>query len=48
MPGDPSALEHALLAYDGAPKAREALFVATHMSGRWDIPLTVVSVVEGD
>jgi nucleotide-binding universal stress UspA family protein len=39
-------LSCALLAYDGSPKAEEALFVATYLSGRWDIPLVVVTVVE--
>jgi len=48
VPGDPSVFRHALLAYDGTPKAREALFIATYISGRWDVPLTVVSVTEGD
>lgn len=37
-------LEHALLAYDGSPKAREALFVATYVAGRWNTRLTVLSV----
>jgi len=36
------------LAYDGTPKADEALFVATYLAGRWQIPLTVVTVLEGD
>jgi nucleotide-binding universal stress UspA family protein len=34
------------LAYDGSPKAREALFVATYLAARWKITLTVVTVVE--
>jgi nucleotide-binding universal stress UspA family protein len=48
VPGEPSPLRHALLAYDGSPKAREALFVATYVSGRWALPLTVLTVPEGD
>ncbi len=48
VPGAPSTFQHPLLAYDGTPKAREALFVATYISGRWDVPLTVVSVLEGN
>ena len=48
VPEEPSSLEHALLAYDGTPKAREALFVATYVAGRWGVPLTVVAVTEGD
>jgi nucleotide-binding universal stress UspA family protein len=39
-------LDRALLAYDGSPKADEALFVATYMSGKWNIPLVVVTVIE--
>jgi nucleotide-binding universal stress UspA family protein len=39
-------LNHALLAYDGSPKADEALFVATYLAGRWQIPLTVVTVFD--
>jgi nucleotide-binding universal stress UspA family protein len=41
-------LERLLLAYDGSPKAEEALFVATYISGRWDIPPVVITVTEGD
>ena len=40
-------LTRVLLAYDGSPKAEEALFVATCLSGRWNIPLVVVVVMEG-
>jgi nucleotide-binding universal stress UspA family protein len=39
-------LEKALLAYDGSPKADEALYVATYLTGRWNIPLVVVTVFE--
>ncbi len=41
-----SGLGHALLAYDGSPKAEEALFVATYMAGRWNLSLTVVTVAK--
>jgi nucleotide-binding universal stress UspA family protein len=41
-----SHLGRALLAYDGSRKADEALFVATYLSGQWDIPLVVVAVME--
>jgi len=34
------------LAYDGSPKSEEALFVATYLSVRWDVPLVVVTVIE--
>ncbi len=41
-----SPLDRMLLAYNGSPKADEALFVATYLSGRWNIPLVVVTVIE--
>jgi nucleotide-binding universal stress UspA family protein len=44
VPGQLSSLNHALLAYDGSPKAEEALFVATYLVGRWHISLTVLTV----
>ncbi len=37
-------LDQALLAYDGSPKAKQALYIATYVAGRWNVPLTVVSV----
>ena len=39
--------QRALLAYDGSPKAQEALFIATYLAGRWRIPLLVITVLEG-
>lgn len=47
VPGEPSPLAHPLLAYDGTPKAREALFVAAYLALRGQVPLTVVTVREG-
>jgi nucleotide-binding universal stress UspA family protein len=46
VPRASSHLSRALLAYDGSPKADEALFVATYLSCRWDITLVVVTVIE--
>jgi len=46
VPQVASPLTHALLAYDGSPKAEEALFVATHIADRWKINLTVLTVIE--
>jgi nucleotide-binding universal stress UspA family protein len=46
VPGAAFPLDRALLAYDGSPKAEEALFVATYLSARWRIPLAVVTVIE--
>jgi nucleotide-binding universal stress UspA family protein len=42
----PSAMDQALLAYDGSAKAKEALFVAAYLVGQWQIPLVVVTVEE--
>jgi nucleotide-binding universal stress UspA family protein len=38
-------LDRGLLAYDGSPKADEALFVATYLAARWQISLTVLTVI---
>jgi nucleotide-binding universal stress UspA family protein len=46
VPRASSDLNRALLAYDGSPKADEALFVATYLSGKWNTPLVVVTVIE--
>jgi nucleotide-binding universal stress UspA family protein len=43
-----SDLSRALLAFDGSPRAREALFVAAYLASRWRIPLAVVTVTEPD
>lgn len=37
-------MERLLLAYDGSPKADEALFVAAYLATRWPLSLTVVTV----
>lgn len=44
IPGQFFPLDHALLAYDGSPKADEALFVAAYLAVRWQMTLTVVTV----
>jgi len=41
-----SPLSRALLAFDGSPRAREALVVAAYLASRWRIPLGVVTVME--
>jgi nucleotide-binding universal stress UspA family protein len=48
VPGTPSPLSRALLAYDGSRKADEALFVATYLAARWEIPLVVVTALEDE
>jgi nucleotide-binding universal stress UspA family protein len=47
VPGGVSPLSRALLAYDGSPKAEEALFIATYLAGRWQTSLVVLTVIEG-
>jgi len=42
--GAHSPLDRALLAYDGSPKSKEALFVAAYLASRWPLSLTVVTV----
>ena len=37
-------MDRALLAYDGSPKANEALFVAAYMAAQWSTQLRVVTV----
>ncbi len=47
VPGAFSPLNRPLLAYDGSAKAKEALYVATYVAARGQLPLVVVTVVEG-
>jgi len=47
IPGEASSMDHALLAYDGGPRAKEALFVSTYLAERWETHLTVFSALEG-
>jgi nucleotide-binding universal stress UspA family protein len=46
VPGQASSLNHALVAYDGSPKAEEALFVAAYLAGWWQTSLTVVTLAK--
>ena len=46
VPGEVSPINRSLLAYDGSPKADEALFLATYLAGRWGTAWTVVTVIE--
>jgi nucleotide-binding universal stress UspA family protein len=43
-----SQLSRPLLAYDDSPKAKEALFVATYLAGRWEVQLDVITVESDD
>lgn len=47
VPNRATTLRRPLLAYDGSPKAKEALFLATYIAGAWDQELVVVNVDEG-
>jgi nucleotide-binding universal stress UspA family protein len=44
VPRPASPMDRALLAYDGSPKADEALFLVTYLAHRWQFSLAVVSV----
>lgn len=46
VPGSFSRLNRPLLAYDGSPKAREALYLAAYLAARGGVPLVVVTVME--
>jgi nucleotide-binding universal stress UspA family protein len=39
-----SDFRHALLAYDGSPKSKEALFVAAYLGEQWSTRLTLITV----
>lgn len=41
-----SPLKRALLAYDGSPKSTEALYIAAYLVGKWQIDLTVLTVLQ--
>ena len=43
LPGGISNFQHALLAFDGGPKAKEALFVATYLAEQWQTRLTILT-----
>ena len=43
-----SPMDRAMLAFDGSPKSKEALFVATYLAEKWMTRLTVVAVTDGD
>jgi nucleotide-binding universal stress UspA family protein len=44
VPGRASTIEHLLVAYDGSPKAREALFIAAYFACKKAARVTVLSV----
>ena len=46
VPNRVTPMRHALLAYNGAPKAEEALFVAAYLAAKWKIQLCVLIIAE--
>lgn len=46
VPAATREVGHMLAAYDGSPKADEALVLATYLAARWGTPLTVLVVSE--
>jgi nucleotide-binding universal stress UspA family protein len=48
VPGPARELKRALLVYDGSPKAKEGLYVATYLASRHNIVLTIFATREGD
>lgn len=46
VPQRTSPLNSAMLAYDGSPKAKEALFVAAYLAGQWKMKLVVTTISE--
>ena len=40
-------IRRVVLAYDGSPKAREALFILKHMLQHWQVQATAISVADG-
>lgn len=48
VPGNASPIERLLLAYDGSPKAKEALYITTYLAAQRGIPVAVVSVMDSE
>jgi nucleotide-binding universal stress UspA family protein len=48
VPHRATPLTRGLLAYDGSPKGREALFIATYLASHWNLALTVLTVLEDE
>ncbi len=44
VPAKTSSLDRALLAFDGSPKSKEALFVAAYLAEQWKTSLVVVAL----
>jgi nucleotide-binding universal stress UspA family protein len=48
VPQGAKMFERALLAYDDSPASREAMFIAAYLAKQWEMPLTVISVNDGN
>jgi nucleotide-binding universal stress UspA family protein len=48
VPGNASPIERLLLAYDGSPKAKEALYITTYLAAQAGAPVSVVSVMDSE
>ena len=46
IPGRTSPMDNVLLAFDGSPKSKEALFVATYLAEKWRTSMTVMTIAE--
>jgi len=46
VPETTEKLEHFLVAYDGSPKANEALYMAAYFATRWQASLSVLTIME--
>jgi nucleotide-binding universal stress UspA family protein len=46
VPGEASRMDRALVAFDGSPKSKEALFVAAYLAESWKTSLTVLTISE--
>jgi nucleotide-binding universal stress UspA family protein len=44
VPGIPSPMDNALLAFDGSAKSKEALFIAAYLVEKWKAELTVLTI----
>ena len=47
VPETASRFQRALLAYDGSPRSKEALFMAAYLAETWQTELMVVSAIKG-
>jgi len=48
VPGDPSPINRAILAYDGSAKADEGLFIASYLAAQWKTKLFVMTAFLGE